>query len=131
MNVGILGGYQTVFGELWDKDIEDLVKEAFWGALNDSGSEVEEIEAVFVGSMLSSWVLGQNHLGGVVNKLLGTHVPVVGVESACASGGVAVAEAVAAIESGRYEKVLVLGVEKMTDVDSAVVAEALMGASWF
>lgn len=129
MKVFVNGAYQTKFGELWDKGLDDLMVEAGKGAVLDAGVEMQKIDAVYVGSKLSAWVMGQNHLGGLAAEVLGVNVPVTMVEAACASGGVAVREAIMAVESGRYKNVLVVGVEKMTDVSSEVVAEALMGAA--
>lgn len=129
MKLEILGVYQTKFGELWDKSLTDLMTEAAAGAVKDAGVAFKDIEAVYVGSMLAPLVAGQNHLGALVAEVLGIKVPVTGVEAACASGGVAMRQAALAMESGRYKNVLVIGVEKMTDVGSQEIAEALMGAA--
>jgi len=129
MNVGVLGVYQSKFGELWERSWEDLLREAVKGCLDDARVELTGIEAIYVSSMLPVWQMGQNHLGAVVAEVLGVKMPVIAVEAACASGGVAVSEGVWAVASGRYEKVLVVGVEKMTDIGNGVVAEMLMGAA--
>ena len=129
MKLEIAGVYQTKFGELWDKSIADLVAEAANGAVKDAGIGLKHIETVYVGSMLAPVVSGQSHLGAVVAQVLGVKVPVAVVEAACASGGVAVRQATLAVESGRYKNALVIGVEKMTDVDSQEIAESLMAAA--
>lgn len=129
MKLEILGVYQTKFGELWDKSLTDLMTEAAAGAVKDAGVAFKDIEAVYVGSMLAPAVAGQSHLGALAAEVLGVKVPVTGVEAACASGGVAVRQAALAVESGRYKTALVIGVEKMTDVSSQEIAEALMGAA--
>jgi acetyl-CoA C-acetyltransferase len=51
------------------------------------------------------------------------------VESACASGSIALHTACAFLESGRAQTVLVLGAEKMTDAPVEEIAEGLMGAA--
>lgn len=123
--------YQTKFGELWDRSWEDLVREAVVGALSDSKYQLSDIEAIYLGSMLPAWLMGQNNLGGVVAEALGVNLPIFPVEVACASGGVAFYQAVHAVESSQFERVLVVGVEKMTDLESCVITESLMGAaSW-
>ena len=50
------------------------------------------------------------------------------IEGACASGGLAVHNAVLSILSGIYQTVLVLGIEKMTDYKPEELAKSLMGA---
>lgn len=129
MKIEVAGVYQTKFGELWDKSVADLMAEAAAGAIRDAGIEIEDIETIYVGSMLAPLVAGQSHLGALIAEVLGVKMPVTGVEAACASGGVAVRQAALVLESGRYKIALVIGVEKMTDVSSEEIAEALMGAA--
>lgn len=127
----IHGAYQTKFGELWRMSFEDLLMEAAEATMKQAGVSLAQIDAIYIGSMLHTWVMGQNNLPGLVASTLKTNLPVYPVEMACASGGLAFHQAVQALGSGRYQQVLVLGVEKMTDLDSATIAECLMGAaSW-
>lgn len=124
--ITILGVYQTKFGELWDKSLEDLIVEAGEGAIQEAKIRRQKIDLVIVTNMLA----GQNHLGALATQLLGLgNVPALRVEAACASGGVALHQAVMAIKSGQAENVLVIGVEKMTDKTSGETALALMGAA--
>ncbi len=129
MKSKILGAYQTKFGELWDRGLEDLLEEAGRGAMKDAGMTANEIDLVIVGNKLAGKVVGQDHLGALVNEVLGITAPTFRVEAACASGGVAVAQAVAAVEAGQADNVLVIGVEKMTDVSGEAITDALMGAA--
>lgn len=129
MKVAILGAWQTKFGELWDQSLADLIGEAGNEAIKDSGLAKTQIQAGFLGNKLGPQTTGQNHLGALMAEVLGLNIPVVRVEAACASGGVAVAQAVAAIRAGQYETCLVIGVEKMTDVDGETIAQALMSAA--
>lgn len=129
MKITITGIYQTKFGELWDQSLEDLIRESALGALKDAHTSLKHIDAIYIANKLSGWVGGQNHLGSVVAEILGVNLPIISVEAACASGGVAIHQAALAIESGRYHQVLVIGAEKMTDIDNSFVAEALMGAA--
>lgn len=124
-----MGAYQTKFGELWDKSLSDLMGEAGRGAVEDAGITMKQIKAVYVGSMLAPMVSGQNHMGAMAAQALGISVPAIAIDAACASGGVAVAQGLLAIKSGAYDTVLVVGVEKMTDVESDKIAESLMGAA--
>ncbi|KPJ70539.1 hypothetical protein AMJ51_01560 [Microgenomates bacterium DG_75] len=127
--VFIKGAYQTHFGELWEKSFGNLLVEAGQGALKEARVEPQEIEAVFVGSMLAEKIVEQGHLGAFLSSELGLTCPAVRIEAACASGGLAVREGFLSLLSGEYETVLVAGVEKMTDACSAEVTSGLMGAT--
>jgi acetyl-CoA C-acetyltransferase len=78
--------------------------------------------------MLSGMLGGQEHLGAFFAEELGLTVPAFKIEGACASGGLALHNAVNSVLSGQYDTVVVLGVEKMTDHKPEDVATALMGA---
>lgn len=126
--IGVLGGYQTRFGELYDIGIKELIMEASLGAIKDAGVLKKEIDLVIVGNKLSGKIVGQDHLGSLTTNFLGIQVPGFRVEAACASGGVAVNQAVQAIKAQTAKTVLVVGVEKMTDKSNGEIAVALMGA---
>ncbi|MEK7543616.1 MAG: thiolase domain-containing protein [Patescibacteria group bacterium] len=129
MNVSIIGASTTKFGELWSVSPRTLAHEAMDGALKDAAMKPRDIQALFVGNMLSGMLGGQEHLGAFFAEELGfTHAAAFKVEGACASGGLAIHNAFNAIASGQYETVAVLGVEKMTDHKPEDVATALMGA---
>lgn len=128
MKVAVKGVGLTKFGELWEKTLEDLILESAQTALADAKMEINDIEAIFIGNMLSSKLSSQDHLGAVCTTLLGTNVPAFKLEAACASGGVALHNAVNALNAGTYKNVLVIGAEKMTDASIFEVTSALMGA---
>lgn len=128
MNIYVTGAATTKFGELWGVSPRTLAREAVRGALGDAEIEASEIEALFVGNMLSGMLGGQEHLGAFFAEELGLSVPAFKVEGACASGGLAVHNAINSIAAGQYKTVLVLGIEKMTDHKPEDVATALMGA---
>lgn len=56
--------------------------------------------------------------------------PATRVENACATGSAALYQAATAIQAGRARRVLVIGVEKMTDLDSAAVGDCLIRAAY-
>lgn len=128
MNIYITGAATTKFGELWAISPRSLAGEAVGGALKDAGIGVRRIQALFVGNMLSGMLGGQEHLGAFFAEELGITAPAFKVEGACASGGLAIHNAVNSVLSGQYDTVVVLGVEKMTDHKPEDVAIALMGA---
>jgi len=129
MKVTVLAGATTKFGELWDFSPRVLAQQVTAQVLKESGLAKNKIEAVFVGNMLSSSLGNQDHLGAFFSEELGMNVPAVKIEAACASGGMAVHLAALSVISGQYKKVLVLGIEKMTDYKPEMVNSALMGAS--
>jgi len=129
MKISISGLYQTQFGELWDQSLEDLISKAANGCLKDSGITISQVQSVFIGNMLGGVNENKQHLSSLVSQLLKTQVPVTRVESACASGGMALRLAIQAINSGDIDNALVVGAEKMTDLSACDISKALMGAA--
>ncbi|MBI2117631.1 thiolase domain-containing protein [Candidatus Peregrinibacteria bacterium] len=125
----LIGSGQTRFGEWWDKSLRDLAEEAVGKAIADASCLPTAIDAVIVANMLAETSNNQAHLGAMVSALLPHRPPALRVEAACASGSVAVHTACALLESGRAETILVLGIEKMTDVPGEAITAALMGAA--
>lgn len=125
----------TKFGELWDKSLVDLAVEAAEIALASyqefSGSKAESIDALYFANMTAGLLGNQEHLGALLSRRLGLKqtVPAIHVEAACASGGVAIHQAQLALKSGQYQRVLVVGAEKMTDASAPEVTQALAAAS--
>jgi acetyl-CoA C-acetyltransferase len=128
MSVYIEGAATTKFGELWAISPRTLAREAVSAALADAGKTLGDIQGIFVGNMLSGMLGGQEHLGAFFAEELGLSIPAFKIEGACASGALALHNAVNSVLSGQYETVCVLGVEKMTDHKPEDVATALMGA---
>lgn len=131
MNIRIAGTGLTKFGELWDMSLEDLLREASFAAIKDSGVQEKEIEAVFVANMGSGMFENQLHLGSLVSSFFSHLPPGVRVEGACASGSLALLQAEYALLSGQYKTVLVVGAEKMTDVSAAESTRVLSAASHY
>ncbi len=128
MKIPVLGIGTTKFGELWEYSPRVLVKEAVDQALSDAKMEMEKIDAIFVSNMLSGILGNQENLGALFADELGTTIPAFKIEGACASGGLAVHNAVNSLLAGVYSNVLVIGIEKMTDHNPAEIAQALMSA---
>lgn len=128
MKVYVTGAATTKFGELWATSPRSLAHQVVTQALQDAGIDAGKVQALFVGNMLSGILGGQEHLGAFFADELGLTVPACKVEGACASGGLAVHNAVNSVLSGQYDTVVALGVEKMTDHKPEDVATALMGA---
>lgn len=127
--IHIIGSGQTRFGEWWDKGIKELMEEAVDAAIASSPCSALDIDMIVVANMLAEVTNEQAHLGSLASAMLPHHPPALRVESACGSGAFALHTACAMLESGRAQTVLVLGVEKMTDVSTDDVASGLMGAA--
>jgi acetyl-CoA C-acetyltransferase len=122
--VAIIGTGMTSFGELWETPLRSLWTQAALAALDDAG--VDEVDLITIGCMSSGLFTGQEHLASLLADEIGmAGVPAARVESACASGGLALRVGFAEVASGLADTVLVTGVEKMTDVDGADATYAL------
>jgi acetyl-CoA C-acetyltransferase len=114
----------TEFGELWSKSLRTIWAEAALAALADAG--VEKVDLITIGCMSPGLFIGQEHLASLLADELGmAGTPASRVESACASGGLALRTGFAEVASGLSDTVLVTGVEKMNDVDGADATYAL------
>ena len=92
----------------FDVGYRELGAFAATAALKDAGIGLAEIEMTLVGNVGAEMAKGQN-----VMDLVGrTGRPVINVESACASSGSALYLGAQLIESGAFETVLCVGVEK-------------------
>jgi acetyl-CoA C-acetyltransferase len=128
MKIIVAGVGTTKFGELWEMSPRTLVRQAVSEALKDARMGLAEVEALYVGNLLSGILGGQENLGALFAEELGLKCPAFKIEGACASGGLAVHNAVLGILAGVYHTVLVVGVEKMTDHKPEEITSALMGA---
>ena len=123
-NVSIIGIGQTNVREYWDTSIRHLAWYAIEAALDDA--HISQVDALFVGNMLAGRLSNQQHLGALVADFAGLRgIEAVTVEAAEASGGLAMRQAVLAVQSGLVETALVVGVEKMTDETGSLVTSAL------
>lgn len=129
MKVAVIGAACTNYGEWWDKSLKDLLAQAQFDALADAGLLSQAIQAIFVANMCAGQLSRQVNIGGMASDILGIDVPGMRVESACASGALAIRAGITAIESGQAEVVMVSGVEKMSDVDHSSATESLMSAT--
>lgn len=129
MKISIIGTAITKFGELWSLSLEDLFKQASLEAVESAELDLADVDAIFVANMGAGAFEGQMHLGALVASHFPHHPPAMRIEGACASGGLALLAAQDALLTGRYQTVLVVGAEKMTDVSSAEATKVLAGAA--
>ncbi|MEA3191534.1 MAG: acetyl-CoA C-acetyltransferase [Thermoplasmata archaeon] len=132
----VIGAAHTRFGEAWEKSYRDLLTEAGLAAIQDAGIQGEDIGAVYVGTMSTGKLVGQEHVAPLLLDgagLADLRLPATRIEAAGASGGVAFRQAVQCIRSGAADIVVVGGIEKMTDVsdaDAAAIASAGIDQEW-
>ena len=107
----IIGVGRTKFGEHYERDPEKLIEEAGLQALDSAGVTRKDLDACY----FSDYFLQiTNKIGleeGFVSELLELHVPMEKNRSFSS----ALLNACHAVQSGKYDIVLVGGVEKMTD----------------
>ena len=126
--VAVIGIGMIKWGELWEKSLRDLAVEAALKCIDDAGTD--RVDTMYVGCMSSGLFNNQEHLASIVPDYLGQRfVPAVRVESACASGGLAVRSAFLEVASGMVDYALAVGVEKMTDVDGGEATFGLATAA--
>jgi acetyl-CoA C-acetyltransferase len=119
----ITGAGRTKFGVL-PQSLQELAYEAMLNTLNDSNISIEDIDAIFISNFLSGPLNGQLHLNSVIASLIpGIHIPIVRVESACASSAVAINQAIQC--SNHFSNIMVIGVEKMTGSTLIPVTDAV------
>lgn len=129
MNAHIVGYHTTRFGELWEKSLFDLVEETIVGSLKNAECEIEEIDAIFFSNMLGGVLENNLHAGAKIADIFGLTIPIFRTEAACASGGVALHLAEQYVQNNKGKTVLVVGAEKMTDVQPEVITQGLMSAA--
>ena len=107
----IVGAGRTRFGEHYEKQPEKLIEEAWLKASTEANVERKDLEACY----LSDYFLPiTNKLGleeGFLSELTGIHTPM----EVTRSFGSALSNACNAIQAGKFDIVLVGGIEKMTD----------------
>lgn len=127
MDIYVNGIGMTPFGNYPDKTLKGLLVDACSEAINDANQP--KIDAVVVGNFMGGSIYNQEILGAIAANDLGLGpIPTLKVEGACASGGIALRQAVLGILSGEYETVLVAGVEKMKHVSTGEVTGAINAA---
>ncbi|MEY4654192.1 MAG: hypothetical protein RI884_2773 [Pseudomonadota bacterium] len=133
--VFILGGHQTDFARAWARnglDISDMVRESTLAALEAAAVDPTEVQSIHVGNAFGELQRQQAHLGAMVAQVVPElwGVPAMRHEGACASSSLGVLAAMAEIEAGRYDCVLVLGVEEFKNTAGDVASVNQNAASW-
>ena len=125
MVVYVRGVGRVKVGDIWDKSVLDLARDAASLAMEDAN--VSKIDYVVVSNMTSLFLNAQGNLATALIDLLNIRAIPITVESACGSGGFAVSEGFRLVKSGA-RNVLIVGVEKMSDAVTQDVTTAMMMA---
>jgi len=129
--VFLVGGHVSKFTgkkNSSDKELKDLIGDAIGESLKDASlRDASPIERIYVGNFAAELFNEQGHLGATVSERYESlmYKPSVRVEGACASGGLACAEAIRSIRGRLNHVVLAIGVEKQTEVDSRICGQYL------
>ena len=131
----ILGGYQTDFAKVWSRqgqDISDMTREGTLGALAACSLDASAVQSIHVGNAFGELQRQQAHLGAMVAQVVPElwGVPAMRHEGACASSSLGILSAMAEIEAGRYDCVLVLGVEEFKNLPGDQASQNQNAAAW-
>ena len=134
-SVYILGGYQTDFARVWSRegfDISDMIRESALGALEASGLDAAAVQSIHIGNAFAEAQRQQGHLGALVPQVVPEFwgLPAMRHEGACASSSLGVLTAMAEIEAGRYDCVLVMGAEEFKNLPGDVASQNQNSAAW-
>lgn len=133
--VYVLGGHQTDFAvnaTRLGQGLFELLDQSVKGALADARLEASAIQSAHIGNFVGELFAHQGQLGGMLPAIDPAFhgLPASRHEAACASGSIAVLMAMAEIEAGRYDCVLVSGVELERNVPGDQAAAHLGAACW-
>jgi len=120
------------FGKRENPSLEDYIRTAVNGALDATGTPAAMVDKAWIGNFVGELFSNQGHLGAAV---VGAHPdlmykPVMRVEGACASGGLALASAVESIQAGS-DVALVVGAEVQTTRSAREGGDILARASHY
>ncbi|HEX6142002.1 MAG TPA: acetyl-CoA acetyltransferase [Geminicoccaceae bacterium] len=127
----IVGWSHTPFGKQAGEDVESLIVKVAGDALADAGIGPDEVDEIVVGHFNGGFA-PQEFTSSLVlqsdDRL--RFKPATRVENACATGSAAIHQGLRAIAAREARFVLVVGVEKMTDLTGPEIAKTLIKAAY-
>jgi len=131
MTACITGWAHSRFGKLEGEDIESLIVKVASDAIRDSGLAPADIDEIYLGTFNGGFVRQEfpSSLTLQIDPVL-RYKPATRVENACATGSAAIYQGLNAIAAKRARRVLVVGVEKMTEVTGPQVGDLLIRAAY-
>lgn len=123
--VAIVGIGHGKFGVRSDASLRELAFEAVKACLEDAGVTLKEVDSMVTGIAGDEFALALQP-SAQVHDYIGFHPkPNYRVEGACATGSIALRTGYMNVASGLADVVLVVGVEKMTEVPTSVATEIM------
>ncbi|HVA12605.1 MAG TPA: acetyl-CoA acetyltransferase [Stellaceae bacterium] len=131
MTACMIGWAHSKFGKHDGVDIEQMIVSAAAAAIADAGIAPAEIDEIYLGTFNGGFVR-QEFPSSLVLQLDPDlrFKPTTRVENACATGSAAIYQGLNAIAARRARIVLVVGVEKMSEVAGAQVGDLLIRAAY-
>jgi acetyl-CoA C-acetyltransferase len=131
MTACIVGWAHSKFGKLDGETSESLITKVTSEAIAHAGIAPNDIDVIYVGNMNGGFVRQEFHS----SLPLQTHPdlrfkPSTRVENACATGSAAIHMGLNTLAAKKARFVLVVGVEKMTELNSAEAGEVLIKATY-
>ncbi len=131
MTACIVGWAHSRFGKLETETLESLIVRVAADAIADAGLEPQDIDAIYLGTMNAGFVRQEFPSSLVLQADPALRFkPATHVENACATGSAAIYQGINMIDARKAKRVLVVGVEKMTEVTGQQVGEILIKASY-
>ncbi|MGY5863990.1 MAG: thiolase domain-containing protein [Candidatus Thorarchaeota archaeon] len=125
--VAVVAGGHSKFGKRFDATMRELSAEAFKPII-DEGITQDKIDASIL-SYAASQFTGQGAGSALIADYIGLqNRPHMRVESACTTGTASLRAAWGMVSAGLYDVMLVLGVEQMNRVSSAMATEYMSQA---
>ncbi len=122
MTAFITGTGKTKFGVL-SESLSQLLQKAVDECLQNAGRTINDVDAVYLANFLGGPQESQLHLNALFSSIYGFEKPALRVEAACASGAVALNQGIAALQ--KFDRVLVVGVEKLSGTDSKTASSSI------
>ena len=131
MTACIVGWDHLKFGKREDDDVEDMIVSVAAGAMRDAGVEPRDVDAIYLGTFGGGFVRQEFPASLVLQAHEDLRFkPSTHVENACATGSAAIYQGLNHIAAKKARVVLVVGVEKMTEVSGEVLGGILSKASY-
>ncbi len=123
--VAVVGIGHGKFGVRSDASLRELAFEAVKACLDDAGIPLKEVDSMVTGIAGDEFAFGLQP-SAQVHDYIGFHPkPNFRVEGACATGSIALITGYMNVASGLADLVLVIGVEKMTEVPTSIATEIM------
>jgi len=123
--VAVVGIGHGKFGVRSDASLRELAFEAVKACVDDAGIPLKEVDSMVTGIAGDEFALGLQP-SAQVHDYIGFHPkPNFRVEGACATGSMALRTGIMNVASGLADVVLVVGVEKMTEVPTSTATEIM------